>query len=74
MDLEGAFFDLEGALLHSLPKSGGAMPPWLPGSYVPVTMNILTGMIIHNCSNYLSYGKQSCFIGLFKDDVMNERG
>ena len=30
MDLEGALFDLEGALLHSLPKSGGAMAPLAP--------------------------------------------
>ena len=35
MDLKGAFLDLEGALLHSLPK---VVRPWLlwpPGSYVP---------------------------------------
>ena len=30
MELEGAFFDLEWALLHSLPKSGGAMVPLVP--------------------------------------------
>ena len=33
MDLEGEFLDLEGALLHSLPKSAG--------SYVPVAVFIL---------------------------------
>ena len=37
MDLEWAFLDLKGALLHSWPKSGGAMAPLTPppGSYVP---------------------------------------
>ena len=30
MDLEGAFLDLEGALLHSLPKSEGAMASLAP--------------------------------------------
>ena len=35
MDLEGAFLDLEGALLHSLQKSRGPWPLWSPGSYVP---------------------------------------
>ena len=30
MDFEGAFLDLEGTLLHSLPKSGGAMTPLAP--------------------------------------------
>ena len=34
MDLEGAFLDLEGALLHSLPKSGGTMAPWVPTSQI----------------------------------------
>ena len=33
--LEGAFWVLKGALLHSLPKSEGPWPPWPPGSYVP---------------------------------------
>ena len=28
--MEGAFFDFEGALLHSLPKSRGAMAPLAP--------------------------------------------
>ena len=44
-------------------KVEGPWPLWPPSSYVPVTMNILTGMIIHNFINDLSYGKQSCFIG-----------
>ena len=35
MDLEGVYLDLKGALLHSLPKSGGPMAPLAPGSYVP---------------------------------------
>ena len=35
MDLEGASLDLEGALLHRLPKSGEPWPLWPPGSYVP---------------------------------------
>ena len=35
MDLEGAFLELEGVLLHSLPKSGGSGPSGPPGSYVP---------------------------------------
>ena len=30
MYLERAFLDLEGALLHNLPKSGGAMTPLAP--------------------------------------------
>ena len=30
MDWEGAFLDLEGALLHSLPKSEGAMASLAP--------------------------------------------
>ena len=30
MDLKGAFLDLEGALLHSLTKNGGAMAPLAP--------------------------------------------
>ena len=34
MDLEGAFFDFEGALLHSLPKSGGAMAPLPPPGFL----------------------------------------
>ena len=41
MDLEGAFLDLEGALLHNLPKvdimaSLVPLVPLVPGSYVPV--------------------------------------
>ena len=37
MDFEGAFLDSEGALLHSLPKSGGHGPsdPPVPTSLVP---------------------------------------
>ena len=35
MDLEGAFLDLKGALLHGLPKSGRDMAPLAPGSYAP---------------------------------------
>ena len=35
MDLEGAFLELERALLPSLPKSGGHGPSGLPGPYVP---------------------------------------
>ena len=38
MDLEGAFFDLKGALLHSLPKSGGAMAPLAPS--VPTSLSV----------------------------------
>ena len=30
MDLEGAFLELQEALLHSLPKSEGAMAPLAP--------------------------------------------
>ena len=39
MDLEGVYLDLKGPLLHSLPKSGGAMASLPPGSYVPVNNN-----------------------------------
>ena len=38
MDLEGAFLDLEGALLPSFAKSGGHGPSGPPGSYIPVYM------------------------------------
>ena len=34
MDLEGEILDLEGTLLHSLPKVG-AISPLVPVSYVP---------------------------------------
>ena len=36
MDLTGGFFGFEGALLHSLPKSGGAIAP--PGPLVPTSL------------------------------------
>ena len=38
MDLEGALFDFEGAFLHSLPKSGGAMAPLAPP--VPTSLSV----------------------------------
>ena len=41
MDLEGAFLDLEGALLHSLPESGGMAP------LAPLT--VPTSMVIRAC-------------------------
>ena len=44
MDLEGAFLDLKGALLHSLPKSGGAMVPLDPP--VPTSLRI-TAYFLH---------------------------
>ena len=46
MDLEGAFLDSEGALLHSLPKSGeGPWPLSPPGSYVPVEQTLIVSLI-----------------------------
>ena len=43
MDLEGAFLDSEGALLHSLPKSGGHGPsgPPVPTSLSKIDVDIL---------------------------------
>ena len=35
MDLEGAFLGLEGAVLHTLPKSGGPWPLWPPAPKSP---------------------------------------
>ena len=37
MDLEEAFLDSEGALLHSLPKNGGPWPLWSP---VPTSLTV----------------------------------
>ena len=48
MDLEGAFFDLEGALLHSLPKSGGTMAILPPSSYVPAMERIQSIIVLLN--------------------------
>ena len=38
MDLEGAFLDLEGALLHRLPRSEGAMASLAPRSLRPCSI------------------------------------
>ena len=42
MDLKGAFLDLKGALLQSLPESGGAMAPLAP----PVPMSLSNSMFV----------------------------
>ena len=52
MDLEGAFLDLKGALVHSLPKSGGAIAPlalWFlrPCNYVMMFMLRDMSMSLH---------------------------
>ena len=47
MDWKGAFLGLEGALLHSLPKSEGTMAPLAP-------LAPLAPWFLHPCTHYLA--------------------
>ena len=70
MDLEGAFSDSEGALLHSLPKSWGPWPLWPPGSYVPTNKAIGFSLIPTSFSLITLFAS---FSPLFRHNTISQR-